>query len=184
MTSPFENEFSRPIVLLQIGDRDSRHTIEASPSEREALAKRLELGQLDRLSGEVALRRVRGGTALSATGAIHAEFTQICVATLEPLPGQLDEGFQEIFLLPDYHPAAQESVVDLIPDEELESGGPELFSAGSFDLGELLVQLLAERLDPYPRNLDAPATGGEWGEGEATEPANPFADLARKLHRQ
>lgn len=184
MSANFANEFSRPIVLLQIGDRESRHRIQTEREEREALTKRLGLTDLDRLEGEVALRRVRGGTALSASGRLQAELTQSCVATLEALPVTVDEEFAEIFLIPEKHPAAEEQEVEFFLDEEMEPAGPELFSAGSFDLGEFLVQLLAERLDPFPRSPNAPSPEGEWGVAEDTTDSGPFADLARKLKRQ
>jgi len=184
MKPTFANEFSRPIVLLQIGDRESRHKIDARPDELKALAKRLGLARLDELEGEVALRRVRGGSALSASGRVHAEAVQTCVTTLEPLPVTVDEDFSEVFKLSGTGPNVAEQEVDFSLNEELEPPGPELFSAGSFDLGEFLVQLLAERLDPYPRSPEAPSAEGEWVGAEDQTQANTFAELARKLNRQ
>ena len=184
MTPNFENDFSRPIVLLQIGDRASRHTISAEPEEREALAKRLGVAGLDQLQGNVILRRVRGGTAFSASGRLQAAVTQTCVATLKPLPVSLDEDFAETFAIPGKSPSLEEQEVEFFLDEEVETAGPEILSAGNFDLGEFLVQLLAERLDPYPRSPNATSLDGEWGVEEDRTDPGPFADLARKLKRQ
>lgn len=184
MTPNFENEFSRPIVLLQIGNRESRHTIAVEPKEREALAKRLRVASLDQLEGTIVLRRVRGGTAFSASGRLQAEVTQTCVATLEPLPTRVDEEFAETFEIPETHASSEEKEVEFFLDDEVEPAGPELLSSGSFDLGEFLVQLLAERLDPYPRSSTAPPQDGEWGAAEDIADPGPFAGLARKLKRQ
>lgn len=180
MNPRFENEFSRPIVLLQIGERDSRHRIAAEPEERQALVKRLELADLMCLEGEIALRRVRGGTALSVKGHLRAELAQICVATLEPLALEIEEDFAEDFALPERGDLARQREVEVWLDEELETAGPEIYAAGSFDLGEFLVQLLAERLDAFPRDPNAPSREGQWGPVEEASDS-PFADLGRKL---
>lgn len=181
MTPTAMNEFNRPIVLRQVGDRESRHLIVAEPDEREALAKRLGLANLTRLEGEVALRRVRGGTVLSVRGQLRAELAQYCVVTLEPLPVQFDEAYAESFALAGKDEEPDPKEVDIWLDEELETPGPELLSSGSFDLGEFLVQLLAERLDAFPRKPDAPSPEGEWGPADDEETTSPFAELGRKL---
>lgn len=177
------NEFTRPLVLAQIGDRESRHRIAAEEEERTALAKRLGLQAIDRLEGEIAVRRVRGGAVLKLSGSLRADVTQSCIATLAPLPVQLEESFLESFSLEQKAKEATDLDLSLVEEDGIEPLGPELYANGAFDLGELLVQLLAERLDPFPRHADAPPAEGEWGSsanGAETE-ASPFAELARKL---
>lgn len=177
------NEFNRPLVLAQIGDRESRHRISAEEEERAALAKRLELQGIDRLEGVIAVRRVRGGAVLKVSGSMTAEVTQTCIATLAPLPVRLEESFLESFALERKAKDATDVELSLAEEDGIEPLTPELYANGAFDLGELLVQLLAERLDPFPRHADAPPAEGEWGgsaNGAETE-ASPFAELARKL---
>lgn len=182
MSETKSNEFSRPLVLAQIGDRESRHKIAAEEEERSALAKRLRLQGIDRLEGELAVRRVRGGAALKVSGSLTAEVTQTCIATLTPLPVQVQDSFLESFALEHKGSEATEIDLSLAEEDGVEPLGPELYANGTFDLGELLVQLLAERLDPYPRHADAPPAEGEWGAAANGESeASPFAELARKL---
>lgn len=179
------NEFSRPIAVTQVGDKESRHAATAEPAEREALAARLGLLGLDYLEGDVAVKRIRGGTVLRVTGHLSARATQECVATLEPLTTEVDEDFAENFALAEPGKDHAEVLIDPESEEEVEPLSPELLDGGAFDLGELLVQLLAERLDPYPRHPDAGPEGGEWGptDVEQEETRKPFAELARKLKR-
>lgn len=182
MSETKSNEFTRPLVLAQIGDRESRHSIAAEAEERSMLAKRLGLQGIDRLEGELAVRRVRGGAALKVSGSLAAEVTQTCIATLAPLPVQVQDSFLEIFALERQGPEATDIDLSLAEEDDIEPLGPELYADGAFDLGELLVQLLAERLDPYPRHADAPPAEGEWGAAANGESeAGPFAELARKL---
>ncbi|WP_366556307.1 DUF177 domain-containing protein [Aquibaculum sediminis] len=182
MSETKSNEFTRPLVLAQIGDRESRHKIAAEEEERSALAKRLRLQGIDRLEGELAVRRVRGGAALKVSGSLTADVTQTCIATLTPLPVQVQDSFLESFALEHKGSEATEIDLSLAEEDGIEPLGPELYANGTFDLGELLVQLLAERLDPYPRHADAPSAEGEWGAAANGESeASPFAELARKL---
>jgi uncharacterized metal-binding protein YceD (DUF177 family) len=65
-------------------------TIEASPAEREALASLYKLPAIAALTATLRLEPAgRGGARV--TGAVHGEFTQICVVSLEPFPGTVDE---------------------------------------------------------------------------------------------
>lgn len=178
------NEFSRPLALAQIGDKESRHALAATPAEREALARRLALLGLGLLEGEMALRRLRGGKVLRVVGRLSAEVVQACVVTLEPVPARLEADFAENFALEAV--AGEELLFDPADEDAPEPFGPELLDAGgTLDLGELLVQLLAERLDPYPRR--AGVSLGEavarFGPAEEEGRVKPFADLERKLGR-
>jgi len=187
MTEAPNNEFARPVPLAQVGDKELRQALAAEPAERRALARRLELLDLGRLEGQLTLRRLRGGRVLRVAGRLSAEVVQACVVTLEPVPATIEEEIAEDFVLSSPDPdAAAELVVDPTAQDEPQPLDPELLSgAGMLDLGELLVQLLAERLDPYPRSPGA-GLPGDAEEEAAVLPegrVRPFADLERKLRR-
>lgn len=187
MTEAPRNEFARPLPLAQVGERELRQSLVAEPAERRALARRLGLLELGRLEGELTLRRLRGGRVLRVAGRLSAAVVQSCIVTLEPVPATLEEEILEDFALvsPDEDPAG-ELVIDPAAEEEPEPLGPELLSGGgTLDLGELLVQLLAERLDPYPRSPGTALEGGAEEPGAALPEGRvrPFADLGRKLRR-
>jgi uncharacterized metal-binding protein YceD (DUF177 family) len=100
---------------------------------------------------------------------------QSCVATDEPVEGEIDEEFAVEFRP---LPAARR------PDEEVELGEGELdvifYEGAQIDLGEAVAQTLALSLDPYPRSPaaeDALREAGVKSEEEARAEASPFAAL-------
>ncbi|WP_119678579.1 YceD family protein [Indioceanicola profundi] len=173
-------EFSRRIIADTVSTSGTGQEIVADAQERAALARRLDLVSIDKLTARVKLRRVRG-EYVRVTGEIEADVVQSCVVTLEPVPAHVNDSFEALFA-PDH----------LVPDEEDEevevtfSGGtesdiPEAMDNGSIDIGELAAQHLSLALDPYPRKpgvsfeeIDDPY------EEDAREPErpNPFAKLA------
>lgn len=181
------NEFARPLSLAQVGERELRQTVTAEPAELRALAKRLGLLELRRLEGDLALRRLRGGRVLRVAGRLAAEVVQACVVTLEPVPATIEgEVAEDLALVPPEAGEGGELVIDPTAEDEPEPPGPELLDdAGVLDLGELLVQLLAERLDPYPRSPGATLEDlPEDAEADLPEGrTRPFADLEKKLRR-
>jgi len=183
---PASPEFSRVIEADRLADEPVEMTIEASPEERAALARRFDLAGLDRLVADVLVERGEGKAAVKVTFDWRAEATQTCVVSLEPVPVALHE----------------RTVVLFAPDDEVRPGQPgreldlacmddedivEPMIDGEIDLGETLAELFALSLDPYPRKPDAVAPGG-WRimtEAEALEAAeaekvaqSPFAALA------
>jgi uncharacterized metal-binding protein YceD (DUF177 family) len=161
-------EFSRPIDLTRLGDREVVQSIEATDSERAALAARFGLVALESLAATLKLRRVRGGAAIRLSGTFSANLAQACVVTLEPVPQRLEETF-EVLYAPDT--AAEESMIGANPDMDW----PEPLPDGVLDMGEAVAQQLSLTLDPYPR-----APGSELDSqpgGETAAPAGPFAAL-------
>ncbi len=166
-------EFSRPVRL---GPEPRELTLEASPAEREALARRFGILGIGALSARLRLVPEPGGT-VRARGTLSAAVEQECVVTLEPV-AQSVEAPLDLRIL-----AEGEVPADDDPDspDEIESHG------GIVDLGEAVAEQLSLALDPYPRaegaelpELDGPAPEPE--EGEPARP-NPFAKLA-KLRRE
>lgn len=138
-------EFSRPFAIDSLGHERVTRRLEASPSEREALARRFGLLALDRLEAEVSLRWAAGG-ALWLEGRLRATATQRCVATLEPVPQAIDEDFAISY---SRHAEAEQAAGD--EEASLHPDAPEPLPAEGLDLGEEVAQALSLALDPYPR---------------------------------
>ncbi|QIG78803.1 YceD family protein [Stakelama tenebrarum] len=167
MTTP---EFSRPCRLDRIGAGESTETVEATPEERAALARRFGLAALDRLTAEFQVRRQDEGVA--ARGHLRASLAQRCVVTGDPVPATIEERFDLRFL-----PAPE----DGDPDAEIELSEDEcdtmFFTGAAIDLGEAAAETMALALDPYPRSEGAAEALKEAGV-LSEEEAGPFGALA------
>ena len=161
-------EFSRPVRLDAIGEREQTVDIAADAAERAALATRFGLLAIDSLTARFTLRREAAGIA--ARGHVGAALTQACAVTEAPLPASVAEDVA-IRFLPADSPAG----------EEIELGEDEcdtmFYEGGAVDLGEAAAETMALALDPYPRGPDAESAlraAGVLSEDQA----GPFGALA------
>jgi hypothetical protein len=167
-----EPEFARPIKLESLGEEGRVFTIDASPGERAALARRFALAGLDALSARVDLGWTHGSRVLRLRGRLTARATQTCVVTLAPVAAEIDEVFSVDYAEPDA--SGDEIVLDMTAEE----GAAEPLPDGVLDIGEAVAQQLALSLDPYPRSAGASLAG--LPDAVVEPPASPFAVL-RKL---
>jgi uncharacterized metal-binding protein YceD (DUF177 family) len=162
-----------PVMVAQIPESGLHRDIDASPSERAAMAKVADLREI--LSANASLDVTpKGGGRFHVGGRVRARIGQTCVVTLDPIENDLDEEIDLIFAPPEQIP----DLSDLV-DDAAESGveipdPPEPIVNGIIDLGRLATDALLLAIDPYPRRPDAifepPA--------EAADPeAHPFAAL-------
>jgi len=161
MTAP--PELSRPFAVERLGNAGAEERIVASPAERAAVARRLDLVALDLLEADLRLRLVAGGTVLEIVGTIEAAVVQTCVVTLEPVPARLSLPVEIAYAL-------TRGATD--DEEPLDPGAPEPLPPEGLDLGEEVVQTLSLGLDPYPR-----APGAALPEEASSAPEHPFAKL-------
>ena len=147
MTAP---EFSRLYRLDAIGDGSRTVEIDADAAERAALAKRFGLASLDRLGGAATLARTAAG--IRTSGHIKARAEQICVATGEPVPIEIDTDFALLFVADDALPTAEEVELSADDLDVIAHDGQ------SVDMGEALAQTLALELPPFPRSPGAEET--------------------------
>jgi uncharacterized metal-binding protein YceD (DUF177 family) len=158
-----------PVRIAEIG-RGLKRRLEADAPARARIARALDLQALDRLKAEVSIAPAAQG--FEARGALHAELTQTCGVTLEPLPADLSTDFTIRFVeAAEAEPAeSAHEVVVTLEDED----PPDLIEGGVVDLGAYVVEHLALALDPFPRKpgavFEPPA--------QESEPS-PFAVLAR-----
>lgn len=158
MTAP---EFSRPLRVAGVPEGGQRLRLEASAAECAALARRLEVPAVHALSAMLALRPDRAG-GIAVDGVLEARVTQACVVSLEPVEQSLSEAVALRIL-----PEGQTPSEDPDAEDEVEVEG------GVAELGEVMAQLLALALDPYPR-----ASGAALPEAAQDAPESPFAKLS------
>jgi len=134
---------SRVVIISELDASGADYAIEANARERHAVAARLDLPALSRLTGEFRLSPMRGGVEIRLL--LDAEAERTCVVSLEPMTQTLREAVT-MRCLRAYDPES-----DIEEDEVIR----EALDSDEIDLGELLVQFLSLSLDPYPRKSSA-----------------------------
>lgn len=156
-------EFTHPVRIDPWPAGGITFRVAAETGDRRLLAERLGLEALERF--EVAGRIDRSGGRLLLAGRLLAEVVQTCVVSLEPFAERIEEPVRLVL-----EPAADPADAALDPDEMdvVPIAGTHL------DLGHILYEELALRLDPHPRApgasldaLEAPldraaASGDDW----------------------
>lgn len=154
-------EFSRPLALGRVGPEGRTEVLEATDSERAALARRFGIPAVQSLRATLRLEPEADG-AVMVRGRLEAAVVQDCVVTLEPVPQRVAEDIAFRLLPPGREPSDGPDEPDEIETEH-----------GVAELGEAVAEQLALALDPYPRAPDAVLPP------EATdESAGSFAALA------
>jgi len=122
--------------------------VKSTEAERLAIADRLGISAVDRLEAKLKLDRFRGG--LRVHGRVQAATVQPCVITFVPVPQQIDEDFDRIFLPTSEQPKSAASHPEVFVDLEGDDM-PDYFEGHEVDLSEAIVETVALALDPYPR---------------------------------
>ena len=152
------NEFPRPIPTDSLPEGGATFDVAATPEERHALARRLDLVGLEALSARGRVERLpAGGTLVRVSGTLEAAVVQECVVTLEPLASAVRAPLERLYGDAPVAVAAATSdgaAGELVVDPEGEDIEP-LPGGGVIDVGEAVVEELALTLDPYPRAPDA-----------------------------
>ncbi len=167
-------EFARPFALPIIGSQPLNATIEATATERAALARRFDLLDLSALTASAKLL-LREGQPI-AEGHFSATLTQACVATGAPVPAHLHLAFKIRFV--DEAAITPAEPIELRVDDDDDMP----LTDGNVDLGEAVAQSLALALDPFPRSPDAAqflSAAGVMREGD--EPRGAFSGLKTLL---
>ena len=153
-------ELSRLLTPERVG-RLSGFTVEATPAECEALARRMAIPAV--LSFRCTLGGSRSGDTVDVGGVLQARVVQDCIVTAEPFEQDVSERFRVQCV-----PEGKES-----EDDDPDSIDQVTYAGNTIDLGELLAEQLALALDPYPRSPGAVLPE------EAQDDGNPFAALLK-----
>jgi uncharacterized metal-binding protein YceD (DUF177 family) len=162
--------FSRPVRVDALPSEPLARAIEADAEERAALAKLNRLPAIAKLAATFTLRRL-GRDGARVTGVVRAEFTQICVVSIEPFPATLDEEVDVRFAPPDEKREERRGEFIAFDEED----PPDPIVDGVIDLGALAAEFFALALDPYPRKPGVSFTPP----AEQDETGSPFAALSR-----
>lgn len=170
MTAAHEPELTFVVATDRIPTSGMTAQVTADARQCAAVAARLKLPSVSRLSCDFALTRPLAGAArrregeIVAVGRLRATLTRECVVSLDPFEIDVEEGFRVRFV-----PAGSE-----FDDADPESDDEIPYEGAGIDLGEAMVEQLALVLDPYPRKPGAalPDEAGDGFEG-------PFAALTR-----
>ena len=179
MTS--EPLFGRPVRVEALPKDGLTQTIEANPAERAALAELNRLPDIAKLTATFTLRRA-GRAGVRVSGVVHAELTQTCVVSLEPLAATLDEPVDVRFAPSAEEAAARRgasgaSAETILIDAE---DAPDPIVDGRIDLGALAAEFLALGLDPYPRKPSAQFAPPEDVAGAGSPAPAPAGVAAKK----
>jgi hypothetical protein len=156
-------EMPRPFPLSRLG-AGALFTVEATPEERVALARRMGILSIEALTCRFDLLPL-GRDTVQGRGFLRARVMQTCVVTLEPFEADLREDFSVRFV-----PAGTESQeIDFDGDDEIG------YEGNLLDLGEAASEQLALALEPFPRR-----PGAELAEEHSEQQEGAFAALARQ----
>jgi hypothetical protein len=166
---------SRSVVIADIPKRGLDVKIEASPEERERIAREFELPSLNSLIATYHVVPIAGG--VRARGAVTASLQQVCVISLDPFETEVSEEVDLTFADEPRHghlEGLQGREISISPEEE---DPAEPIVDGKIDLGAVSLEFLALGLDPYPRK-----PGVELAHRSPAEekPLSPFAVLASR----
>jgi hypothetical protein len=148
-----ENPWSVAVTVAQIPEHGLHRDIEASATERDAMAAVAGLRGISSAHASLDITPIRDGR-VHVVGRVLAQIGQTCVVTLDPIDNAIDEEIDLIFA-----PASQirelaESIDDTEGDAEIPDP-PEPIVGGVIDLGRLATDALFLGINPYPRKPDA-----------------------------
>ncbi|MCB5203272.1 DUF177 domain-containing protein [Neorhizobium sp. T786] len=143
--------FSYPVRVGHVSANAVAVHLEASPTELVGLAKLWEVEVVRSLSADLQIARWKKD-GVRVRGRVEAEIVQACVVTLEPVTSRIDETFEQLFV-PDGSKLAR-VVLSETAEMVLDPEGPDLpetFTGDTIDAGELVAEMAALAIDPYPR---------------------------------
>ncbi|MGI9480846.1 MAG: YceD family protein [Hyphomicrobiales bacterium] len=165
-------ELSHVLGLGEVSKTGVDVEISANADEREALAGRYAIESVDSLNASLHVRPWRK-EGLHVKGTLKAEVEQTCVVSLEPVKATISAKFSVYFLPAGENDQITHGELTLDPESEDEL---DVLSGGTIDLGEVVAEQLAVRLDPYPRKpgIDASSVLKETDANGDSEKPNPF----------
>jgi len=161
-----------PVTVAQIPDSGLDVTLEATPAQREALAKVARLPEIFSAGASFRLSHAAGGK-VHVVGRVTARVGQTCVVTLEPIENVIDERV-DLEFAPEEDIPRLAAIIDAEDDAGEVPDLPEPISNGTIDLGRVATDVLFLAIDPYPRK-----PGAVFTQPQATRDSDehPFAAL-------
>lgn len=177
-------EFSRPVDVTSFGSKGRHFKFQATQEERDALARRYCVLNVNDLSVDCKITPSRKGSfKLGAT--FNANITQSCGISLEPVKEKISGKFTLTLQQSTQQRRKETAEIEFAADEE----DTELMCSNFIDVGEMAAQHLSLEINPYPRKQGS--TGQELGQKIIkekdvvleVEKKNPFAVLKSLKHK-
>ena len=171
-----------PVHLIETGGitESLSGVIDLNADERRAVAVFLGLVALDSFVMDYRVEPLEKGR-FTLTGKLHAELSQACVITLEPVPEIVDEPI-EAELWPesqlrdeDAAPAPEEEFFD----EQAPVDPPVPIIAGRADLAGFAIEILSTLMEAHPRGENAKFDWKDPLSGPDGRALKPFAELEK-----
>lgn len=171
-------EFSRPERVDRIPSEAVEMSIRATNEECQAIATRLGLEAVERLSADLTVKLAPTTGIIRITGRFDARVRQVCVVTLDPFDAEVGESIDlSIAAVP------ADIDIDIIDIDPLAEDDPEHLEGNILDIGEIVTQHLSLALDPHPRKPGAEPqalrAGPDQADDAVEEKPKPFAALAK-----
>jgi hypothetical protein len=147
---------------------------EATPDELARIALALDLIACTSLRAQYTIAPTAGGH-YRLSGRLHAEISQACVVTLDPIDSTIEDDFEAVFWPQEDMPAPESGEVALDDEPEREP-----MVAGQIAVGRVVFESLAAAMNPFPRKPDAVLEFHSPTPADATsnKPEGPFSVLA------
>ena len=163
-----------PAKLLPSGERDPNAsifvTLTAHAEDLDTLASRLMVPSVQSISAEIELyRQIQQRTLIMLQATFTAQLHLQCGVSLEEFPVSMDETLTQQF-----------TTKEIIPEGE-EDDVPEYITDGTLDIADVLLQLVAISIDPYPRKPNIELENlvpNKETVNQREQTKNPFAGLA------
>jgi len=159
-------------AVATIPERGLERTRIATKEALEAVRAALDILACSRIQVRYRVKASAGGS-YRVTGKLEADVTQACVVTTDPVSQSIRSDFDAVFHPPEaltHHEGESEDPLSDVDTEVIENG--------VIDVGRLVYEEIASRIDPYPR---VPGSNFDWQDPAVDTPArdNPFAKLAQ-----
>jgi uncharacterized metal-binding protein YceD (DUF177 family) len=183
------SEFFYPVHVDEIPSKGKTFHLSASGEQCAAISKRLNIVSLSNLSADVNVTLQNAGHIAYISGQLKADMVQECVATLQPINSQIEEGFEAWYadhdkVVPFSRAKHNQQTLDDGMEVQMleEHEDPEALINGQVDLGEVIIQYLSLSINPYPRlegveEAAIPTTKTSVVESAPSSRPNPFAAL-------
>ncbi len=172
MTSPLD-------WMVRVGDVPAPGLAferQATAQECHALSTALEVMACHQLTVSGRIKTLPGSRLLLSMR-IATDIEQLCVITLEPLPGRIEANLRLTLVTADDLRSQTSEILDPLAEEDEET-----FDGKKLELGRIVFEELASRLDPFPRQRDATL---DWSDPDPSPvTTSPFAALQELKNRR
>ncbi len=177
MTDGPQPEFSHPISVDKLNQKEIFFKISADKIERQALAERLRVLSVNSLSAEVRIKPESKRCTVLVDAELTAQVTQTCVVTLDPIENDVCTTAKVRFI--NDARLSQDDDVEIWAEDE---DPPDPIIDGVIDIGEFVVEQFSLALDPFPRRPDVEFESpkdAEKSNNDTAKKSHPFAALEK-----